>query len=80
MVYDLYGSKPEYEAHLRTLEEARKSSQTLSNHFLLGYQYLVLGHQERGTKELRLALKEQPDDPLISQLVDILAKTNPKTP
>lgn len=71
-VYDLYKSKGLYEAQLRKLEAARKTSPSLSTHFLLGYQYLVLNHLDRGQKELEAALVAQPEEPLITQLVSVV--------
>lgn len=70
--YDLYQSRDKYELHLRRLEQKRAVEPSMSTHFALGYQYIVLDHLERGQKELKKALVFQPEEPLITQLVAVL--------
>lgn len=77
-VYDLYQSKDVYQGHLRTLEAVRRAAPNLSHHFLLGYHYLVLNHLDRGQKELEQALKFQPDEPLLTQLITVVKEIRAK--
>lgn len=71
-VRDLYQSKPLYEMHLRRLETQRREQPSMVGHFTLAYQYLTLGHLQRGRKELQQALSFQPEEPLMVQLVSVV--------
>ncbi|MFN3192978.1 MAG: tetratricopeptide repeat protein [Aureliella sp.] len=73
-VYDLYRSKDKYELHLRRLEQLRAAEPSMSTHFALGYQYLVLNHLARGKKEIEKALVFQPEEPLMTQLVLVVGQ------
>lgn len=70
--YDLYQSRDKYELHLRRLEQKCTVEPSMSTHFALGYQYIVLEHLARGQKELNKALVFQPEEPLITQLVAVI--------
>lgn len=73
-VYDLYQTKAPYEEQLRALEKSRRDSPSMSSHFLLGYQYIVIGSMGRGKQELEKALALQPDEPLIGKLVNVVSE------
>lgn len=73
-VYDLYKNVDTYQSQLRKLESQATAESTMSNHFLLGYQYLVLGHLARGQKELEKVLVIAPEEPLVTKLVDVVAQ------
>ncbi len=76
-VYELYSQDVEtYQKQLRRLELTAQQNQaepSMSVHFLLGYQYLVLGHLQRGQKELEKVLQIQPEEELVTQLVNVVA-------
>lgn len=73
-VWEIYQSKDIYEAHMRRLEIAKQKSPSMGTHFLLGYHYLVLNHLKEGQRQLELALEMQPEEPLISRLVEVVAE------
>jgi Flp pilus assembly protein TadD len=78
-VYDLYQSDKTYTKHLRELEQLAKKSPSMSVHFLLAYQYLVLNHLDHGQKQLEKALALQPDEPLITQLLAVVKQVQAQT-
>ncbi|MEZ6134678.1 MAG: hypothetical protein R3C53_07195 [Pirellulaceae bacterium] len=71
-VYDLYKDVDTYQQQLRKLELKTQSDPSMSTHFLLGYQYLVLGHLDRGQKELKKVLVIAPEEELVTKLVAVL--------
>ncbi len=77
-VYNLYRSVDRYQVQLRQLEAASKADASLSKHFLLGYQYLVLGHLARGQRELEKALQFDPEEQLVLQLVAVVKQLQEK--
>jgi hypothetical protein len=73
----LYGNEKAYTDHLRALEEFVKANPKAGyGHFLLAYQYLVLGNKDAAVKELQEVTKVQPEDKLSAGLVKVL--TQPK--
>ena len=68
-ILELYGSPDAYIAQLRRLEQVTLTEPSLTNHFLLGYHYLVLEHLTQGRDQLEKALALQPEEPLLQQLV-----------
>jgi predicted negative regulator of RcsB-dependent stress response len=71
----LYGNENVYAGHLRALEEFVKANPKAGyGHFLLAYQYLVLGNKDSAVKELQEVTKVQPEDKLSAALVQALTK------
>jgi tetratricopeptide (TPR) repeat protein len=69
----LYGNENVYTGHLRALEEAVKADPKAGYaHFLLAYQYLVLGNKDSAVKELQEVTRVQPGDKLSAALVKAL--------
>jgi hypothetical protein len=76
----LYPSADVYTTHLRGLEAARKKEPKAAGlHFLLGYHYLTLGHQEPALKMFRAAAELQPKDAVAAALVATLSPRDAKS-
>jgi predicted Zn-dependent protease len=72
----LYGNENVYAGHLRALEEAVKADPKAGyGHFLLAYQYLVLGNKDSAVKELQEVTRVQPTDKLSAALVKALTSS-----
>ena len=63
-----------YAAQLRALETSIRKKPTADKRFLIAYHYLMLGHQKAAAAQLRKAIKNKPDNPLISKLLRKLKK------
>jgi len=74
----LYPGVDVYTQQLRELEAfARENPKSPDAHFLLGYQYLTMGHAENASKQFKLAQVELPDDKLLVQLVGMTTPPDP---
>jgi hypothetical protein len=70
----LYGNVDEYQAQLRKLEKYCQSNPNdPSSHFVLAYQYLVLGSQEDAVKALQVVVKNQSKDATAKRMLDALS-------
>jgi tetratricopeptide (TPR) repeat protein len=80
----LYGNDKLYTEQLRALEDfAKENPKAGYAHFLLAYQYLVLGNKDAAVKELQEVVRLQPDDKLSAGILkgltsDSGAETKPK--
>jgi len=69
----LYPDEDTYTRQLRTLEEyVRKNPNSGEAHFVLAYQYLVLGTRDEAVKQLREVVRVQPQDRLSAALLKAL--------
>jgi tetratricopeptide (TPR) repeat protein len=69
----LYGDEKVYTQHLRALEDFVKANPKVGyGHFVLAYQYLVLGNKNSALKELEEVTKAQPEDKLSPALIKAL--------
>jgi tetratricopeptide (TPR) repeat protein len=74
----LYPDEETYTRQLRTLEEhVRKNPASGYAHFVLAYQYLVLGAMDAAVKQLREVVRVQPQDKLSAALLDALTTPDP---
>jgi tetratricopeptide (TPR) repeat protein len=72
-VSGLYADESAYTQQLRTLEQyMRANPDAAEGHFVLGYQYLVLGHKVEAIKQLEQVVRIQPDDKLSAALLKAL--------
>jgi Tetratricopeptide repeat len=76
----LYGDTAEYSKQLRALEGATKTDTEGSTHFLLAYQYLVLGDKDAAVTQLKETTRLQPNDKLSAELVKALTGKGGVTP
>ena len=73
-LYNLYASVEVYTAQLRALELYRTAHPNAAEaRFLLGYHYLTCGHAEDAAKELREAVRLNPQDQVAAQLLKTLS-------
>jgi tetratricopeptide (TPR) repeat protein len=73
----LYPDEDTYTRQLRTLEEyVRKNPKSGEAHFVLAYQYLVLGARDEAVKQLREVVRVQPQDQLSAALLKALTTPN----
>jgi len=82
VVRSLYpnGKSSIYTNQLRELEKASRSDgRTMSTHFLLAYQYVVLGHLEPAEKQLNIVLTLNPGEPLSRQLLAVVQNAGNKS-
>ena len=69
----LYPTEAAYTEHLRALEAFVKANPKAGyGHFLLAYQYLVIGQKDSAVSELREVVKVQPEDKLSAALIKAL--------
>ncbi len=69
----LYPDEDTYTRQLRELEEhVRKEPNSGEAHFVLAYQYLVLGTKEEAVKQLKEVVRVQPEDKLSNALLKAL--------
>jgi tetratricopeptide (TPR) repeat protein len=69
----LYPDEETYTRQLRALEEyVRKNPASGCAHFVLAYQYLVLGAMDAAVKQLREVVRVQPQDNLSAALLEAL--------
>jgi len=72
----LYPDVGTYEQQLRKLEGATKDDpQNAASRFLLGYHYLVAGHQDAARRQFAKVVELQPKDRVAQQLLTGLEKT-----
>ncbi len=77
----LYPSVDVYTDQLRTLEAyARANPNSTSAHFLLGYHYMVQGHQEAAASQFAAVVQLQPNETLSAQFVKALRKAAEPAP
>lgn len=70
----LYGNVDDYQAQLRNLEQFCDSHpQDPAAHFVLAYQYLVIGSQEQAVEALRIVVANQPKDYTAKRMLNALA-------
>lgn len=70
----LYPSAETYTNQLRALETFSKANpQSPDGHFLLGYHYQTMGHEEAAAKQFKEASALLPEDKLLKQLVAMTA-------
>ena len=68
-----YGNANEYTTQLRALEShVKQNPQQPETRFLLGYQYLMLGHRDAAKAQFVAAAERAPQDELARQLVERL--------
>jgi cytochrome c-type biogenesis protein CcmH/NrfG len=69
----LYPDEDTYTRQLRALEEhVRKDPNSGEAHFVLAYQYLVLGSKDEAVKQLKEVVRVQPQDKLSAALLKAL--------
>jgi tetratricopeptide (TPR) repeat protein len=74
----LYPDEETYTRQLRKLEEyVRKNPASGYAHFVLAYQYLVLGAKDAAVKQLREVVRVEPQDKLSAALLDALSTPDP---
>jgi hypothetical protein len=77
----LYSGVDVYTDQLRALEAyARANPNSTSAHFLLGYHYMVQGHQEAAVAQFEAVVQLQPDEKLSAQFVKALKKAAEPAP
>ena len=77
----LYPSVDVYTDQLRALEAyARANPNSTSAHFLLGYHYMVQGHQEAAATQFAAVVQLQPNETLSAQFVKALSKAAEPAP
>lgn len=70
MLYGYYGRLPPYETQLRALEKfVSQNPSAPEGRFLLGFHYLMEGHQNAAKGEFLAGLKLAPEDPVAAQLL-----------
>jgi tetratricopeptide (TPR) repeat protein len=70
----LYGNVDDYTAQLRALEEhCRDNRNDAAAAFVLAYQYLVMGHNDRAIGALKVVVKLQPKDATAQKMLKALA-------
>ena len=79
-VYDVYGNAATYESQLRKLEQSSQKNPSMASHFLLGYQYVVLGHYSRAKSEFKQVLKTTPGEPLALEVIEVLTRLESPAP
>ncbi len=76
----LYPGVDTYTDQLRALEaHARANPNSTSTHFLLGYHYMVQGHQEAAAGQFEAVVQLQPNETLSAQFVKALRKATEPT-
>jgi hypothetical protein len=77
--YRLYGgASKDYTSQLRALEAfVREHSGEADGHFLLGYEYLMLGHREAAKHQFTTSATQAPKDGLARHMVEQLGSTAP---
>ena len=77
----LYPDEDTYTRQLRALEEyVRKDPKSGEAHFVLAYQYLVLGVKDEAVKQLREVVRLQPQDQLSAALLKALTTPEKEAP
>jgi tetratricopeptide (TPR) repeat protein len=72
-VRGLYGDAEDYTKQLRALEQYVKEHPDAGDgHFLLAYQYLVLGSKDNAVNQFREVVRAQPEDKLSAELLKAL--------
>lgn len=68
----LYDSQQTYTDQLQKLEDyTEKMPDSADTHFLLGYHYMVCGHQDLATPQFDLAVELMPSDSVSKQLAEL---------
>lgn len=83
-LYGFYGYVlPQFDQHVRLLQEfVRENPSSADGHFLLGYQHLILGQEERAHAELAIAAVLNPNEVVATSLlaqegVEIVSSNRP---
>lgn len=72
-LFGLYGNVDTYTEQLKALEaHVRANPAAADARFLLGYQYMILGHKSRAADELTAALRATPSDSVAKKLLEQL--------
>jgi tetratricopeptide (TPR) repeat protein len=80
-LYRLYGNVDTYRGQLQALEAfVRTNPSAADARFLLGYQYMILGHKARAIDELTAAVRLTPQDALARKLLGQLGVTTAEPP
>jgi tetratricopeptide (TPR) repeat protein len=80
-LYAHYNDADKYTAQLRALESASSNNpKAAADHFLLGYQYLMIGARDNAKAEFQVAVKLTPNDKLASHFLQQLQSNSPITP
>ena len=75
-----YGNSGDYTSQLRALEQSvRENPDDPAATFLLGYHYLMLGHQDAAVKKLQRAVELSPGDELAQRLLQSIGGTPERT-
>jgi tetratricopeptide (TPR) repeat protein len=70
-----------YTEQLRGLEEYTSANpNSAALRFLLAYHYMICGHDDAASDQLKAAIELDPKDRLSAQLLTMLAPTNPSAP
>lgn len=79
-VRGFYARADDYTSALRALEKyVRDNPSAAYARFLLGYHYLILGHEESARRHLARAVELQPSDELARRLLEDLGGTPPES-
>jgi tetratricopeptide (TPR) repeat protein len=74
----LYPSVDVYTAQIRSLESySRANPKSAAAHFVLGYQYLVQGHNDVAAGQFRRVVALEPNDTLSAKLAEMFSKKDP---
>ncbi|MEN6449694.1 MAG: hypothetical protein ABFC96_04305 [Thermoguttaceae bacterium] len=77
-VFRLYGKVEPYTEQLRSLEKfVREHPKASEGRFLLGFQYLVIGHRDAASPQLLMALEAVPQDRIAAGLLTKAGGTVP---
>jgi tetratricopeptide (TPR) repeat protein len=77
----LYGNADEYPAQLRRIEQTCQSNPNdPASHFVLAYQYLVLGEKDAAVDALQVVVKNQPKDYTAKRMLDALSPPKQAAP
>ena len=80
-LYGYYNDVNKYTTQLRALEKAAAAKpNSAAEHFLLGYQYAMMGARQNAQAEFAAAAKLSPGDTLASHYLEQLRSNTPLTP
>ena len=80
-LYAYYNNEAKYTSQLRALESAAKANpQSAADHFLLGYQYVMIGARANAIDEFSKVADLSPNDHLAAHFLAELRANLPLTP
>ncbi len=80
-LFNYYNDAQKFTTQLRALEKAVAANpKDAADHFLLGYQYLMIGARDNAKTQFAAALKRTPGDKLASRYLQELQSNSPRTP